>query len=132
MTHEQSRYSGRNPGHHEPKKARFAGDIRLGSDEHLRLFCTELLDTHDPYRPAVIDWPALPPDVLRRVTSLPIWNMAVQKEGFASLSVASFARSVSEPLLREALDLERSRGVSAQGGLVAPGKSLRYRTRGRT
>jgi hypothetical protein len=81
------------------------GAVRLGSNEHLRLFCLELLETHDPYRPAVIDWPVLSPDALRRVTSLPIWNMAVQKEGFASISVASFAQCVKEPLLRQAIDM---------------------------
>ena len=89
----------------ERQKPAFECPIRLGSKEHLRLFCMELLETHDPYRPAVIDWPALSPVALQRVTSLPIWNMAVQKEGFASMSVASFAQSVSEPLLRQALDM---------------------------
>ena len=29
------------------------GRIRLGSEDHLRLFCLELLETHDPYRPAM-------------------------------------------------------------------------------
>ena len=33
------------------------GPIRFGSDEHKRLFCKTLLDTHDPYKPAVLDWP---------------------------------------------------------------------------
>ena len=32
------------------------GPIRLGSDEHLRLFCLELLETYDPrlIRPVVV------------------------------------------------------------------------------
>lgn len=47
-----------------------AGSIRLGSEEHLRLFCLELLEAHDPYKPAVIDWPVLDPDALNRLTSL--------------------------------------------------------------
>jgi len=88
--------------------SRPAGVIRLGSDEHLRLFCLELLETHDPYRPAVIDWPKLAPEALERVTSLPIWNMAIQKEGFASTSVDTFARTISEPLLRQALEMDAS------------------------
>src|SRR5207302_1451987 len=33
--------------------------IRPGSDAHKTLFCRTLLDTFDPYRPAVIDWPQL-------------------------------------------------------------------------
>ena len=88
------------------RRLRPTGAVRLGSDEHLRLFCLELLETHDPYRPAVLDWPALSPEALRRVTSLPIWNMAVQKEGFASISVKTFADTVRDPLLRLAIDLD--------------------------
>ena len=82
------------------------GKIRIGSPEHLRMFCTMLLDTHNPYKPAVIEWPRLSPEALQRVTSLPIWDMAVQKEGCAAVSVESFARTVSDPLLRRALDMD--------------------------
>lgn len=82
------------------------GAIRLGSNEHLRLFCLELLETHDPYRPAILDWPALSPEALNRIISLPIWNMAVQKEGFASVSVKAFADTIKDPLLRQAIDLD--------------------------
>jgi hypothetical protein len=98
------------------------GAIRLGSDEHLRLFCLELLETHDPYRPAILDWPKLSPAALERVTSLPIWNMAVQKEGFASVSVKAFAETVQDPLLRQAVDLdanEESRHREVLSNLVA-------------
>ncbi len=35
------------------------GRFRLGSEAHKRLFCRTLLDTFDPYRPAIIDWPTL-------------------------------------------------------------------------
>lgn len=80
--------------------------IRAGSDEHKRLFCRMLLDTHNPYKPAVIDWPALAPDALRRVTSLPIWDIAVQTEGRAAIRVETFAASVRDPLLREALNMD--------------------------
>ena len=33
--------------------------VRIGSEAHKALFCRTLLDTHDPYKPAVIDWPKL-------------------------------------------------------------------------
>jgi hypothetical protein len=80
--------------------------IRIGSPEHLKMFCTMLLDTHNPYKPAVIEWPRLSADALHRVTSLPIWDMAVQKEGCAAVSVESFAETVNDPLLRRALDMD--------------------------
>ena len=66
--------------------------IRLGSEAHKALFCDALLRTHDPYKPAVIDWPMLAPAVLKRVTSLPIWDIAVQTEGRASIRVSTYAR----------------------------------------
>jgi len=34
-----------------------AGPIRFGSEAHKTLFCRTLLDTFNPYKPAVIDWP---------------------------------------------------------------------------
>ncbi|WP_175941131.1 ferritin-like domain-containing protein [Caballeronia sp. BCC1704] len=82
---------------------RSEGRIRIGSELHKRMFCEMLLTTHNPYKPAVIEWPKLDPAALRRVTSLPIWDIAVQTEGRASIRVATYAASVSDPLLNEAL-----------------------------
>jgi hypothetical protein len=80
--------------------------LKIGSEEHKTLFCRMLLETHNPYRPAVIEWPALAPEALRRVTSLPIWDIAVQTEGRASTRVRAFAASVTDPLLRSALEMD--------------------------
>jgi hypothetical protein len=68
------------------------GRIRPGSPEHLQMFCGMLLDTHNPYKPAVIDWPRLSPEALQRITTLPNRDMAVQKEGSASVSVETSRR----------------------------------------
>ena len=81
------------------------GPIKWGSDEHKRLFCKTLLDTFDPYRPAVIDWPKLEPDTQARITGLPIWDIAVQTENRAGLNVCTFAEGVDDPLLRKAIEL---------------------------
>ena len=80
--------------------------VKLGSDEHLSLFCRTLLDTHDPYRPALIEWPKLEPDAQAKIASLPIWDMAVQTEGRTGLYVQTFAESVTQPLLREAVEMD--------------------------
>jgi hypothetical protein len=81
--------------------------VRLGSEAHMRLFCRALLDTHDPYRPALIDWPALAPETQAKITSLPIWDMAVQTEGRTGLFVKTFAETIdNQPLLRAALDMD--------------------------
>jgi hypothetical protein len=81
------------------------GPIRIGSDAHKVLFCETLLETFDPYKPAVIDWPALDEDARGRLVTLPIWDIAVQTEGRARLNVASYAAEVSDPLLRRAIEL---------------------------
>ncbi len=81
------------------------GSIEIGSAVHKRMFCEMLLTTHNPYKPAVIEWPSLPPAALKRVTSLPIWDIAVQTEGRASIRVATYATRIDEPLLREALTM---------------------------
>lgn len=82
------------------------GAVRIGSTQHLQMFCNMLLQTHNPYKPAVIDWPKLSPEALHRVTSLPIWDIAVQTEGRASIRVKTFADTVGDPLLRSALEMD--------------------------
>jgi len=96
--------------------------IRPGSDAHKRLFCRTLLDTFNPYKPAVIDWPQLEPDARERLVGLPIWDVAVQTEGRARLNVASYAAVTRDPLLREAIELnafEEGRHKSVLSNLVA-------------
>ena len=82
------------------------GPIRFGSDEHKRLFCKTLLDTHNPYRPAVLDWPRLGEEAEKRITSLPIWDIAVQTENKAGMNVATYAEGIADPLLRKAVELD--------------------------
>jgi len=82
------------------------GPVRLGSPEHLMLFSRMLLDTHDPYRPALIDWPELAPDVRDKIVSLPIWDMAVQTEGRTGLFVKTFGQTVRDPLLKAAVEMD--------------------------
>ena len=98
------------------------GPVRRGSDAHKALFCRTLLDTFDPYRPAVIDWPRLDEEARNRLVSLPIWDIAVQTEGRARLNVASYAATVSDPLLRKAVELnafEEGRHKLVLSNLVA-------------
>ncbi len=98
------------------------GPIRLGSDAHKTLFCRTLLDTFNPYKPAVIDWPQLDSASRERLVSLPIWDMAVQTEGRARLNVASYAAVTPDPLLRRAIELnafEEGRHKHVLSNLVA-------------
>jgi hypothetical protein len=82
------------------------GAIVVGSQAHKHAFCRMLLDTHNPYRPSIVDWPTLEPEARDRLVSLPIWDIAMQTEGNASLRVLSYAETVSDPLLREAIEID--------------------------
>lgn len=81
------------------------GHVRVGSDAHKALFCKTLLETFNPYRPAVLDWPVLEPKTQAIITALPIWDMAVQTENRAGLFVSTYAATLSDPLLRQAVTL---------------------------
>jgi hypothetical protein len=84
----------------------FTGAVDIGSEAHKQLFCQMLLKTHNPYKPAVIAWPTLAPEALKRVTELPIWDIAVHTEGRASIRAQAFADSVRDPLLHAALAMD--------------------------
>jgi hypothetical protein len=82
-----------------------ARPVRIGSEEHKALYCRMLLETHNPYRPAAVAWPALDERARRQLRALPIWDIAVQTEGKASLNVRSYAETIDDPLLRQAIEL---------------------------
>ena len=82
-----------------------AARVRMGSQEHKRLLSRMMLDTHDPYRPALIHWPKLDEETRQKIVSLPIWDIAVQTEGRASLNVKTFNEAIGDPLLHEAIGM---------------------------
>lgn len=94
----------------------------IGSDSHKRLFCNMLLDTHNPYKPKVLDWLKLTDEERKRLTDLPIWDMAVQVEGQASVNVLSYAEEISDSLLKSAVEMngrEEARHKHVLSNLVA-------------
>jgi hypothetical protein len=74
-----------------PRQRTFAGFacVNHGSDAHKHMLRRMLPKTHDPYKPAVIHWPALSPDALERPCLLPIRDVAVQAAGRASFPPAN-------------------------------------------
>jgi hypothetical protein len=96
--------------------------IQIGSEAHKRLFCRMLLETHDPYKPAIIDWPKLKDDERSRLVNLPIWNIAIQTEGRAKIHVMTYAEHIADPLLNEAIRLngfEEGRHKEVLSNMVA-------------
>ena len=82
------------------------GPIAVGSEAHKAAFCRMLLDTHNPYKPSIIDWPALDDAARERLVNLPIWDIAVQTEGKARLRVLSYAKRIDDWLLQQAIELD--------------------------
>jgi hypothetical protein len=81
------------------------GPIVPGSDAHKTAFCRMLLDTHNPYKPSIIEWPVLDAEARDRLVSLPIWDIAVQTEGKARERVLSYAAMIEDALLRRAVEM---------------------------
>jgi hypothetical protein len=82
-----------------------SGPVVIGTEAHKNLFCRTLLDTFDPYRPAVLNWPRLERETRDRLVRLPIWDIAVQTEGKAGLRVKTYGEQISDPLLAGAIAL---------------------------
>jgi hypothetical protein len=102
--------------------SRLTGPLSPGTDRHRREVCRMFRETFNPYRPAVLDWPALDPPTLQRIVALPIWDIAVQTEGKARLRMAAYARTLVDPDMRNALALnawEESRHKEVLSKMVA-------------
>ncbi|HVZ06643.1 ferritin-like domain-containing protein [Rhodopila sp.] len=81
------------------------GRFRTGSGTHKYEVCRMFEETFNPYRPSVIPWPKLDQETLNRITSLPIWDIAVQTEGKARLRMAAYAATLFDPDMRSAIAL---------------------------
>lgn len=95
--------------------------VRTGSDEHKQIFCRAFIDTHDPFDPATLPWPDLDAQSLARLRAVPFWGTALQIERNAGFLVDAFARTISDPLIREAIALqgyEENRHAKMIGTLV--------------
>jgi hypothetical protein len=98
------------------------GAVRLGSEQHLELFCRQLLETHDPYKPSIIDWPKLDAETRSRIVALPIWDIAVQTEGRAGINVRTYGERSCSGLLKKAVEMnafEESRHKQVLANMVA-------------
>ncbi|AQS88204.1 hypothetical protein AA101099_1852 [Neoasaia chiangmaiensis NBRC 101099] len=79
------------------------GPLKPGTEDHKRAVAQMFRETFNPYKPSVIAWPKLDPDTLHRITSLPIWDIAVETEGKARLRMAAYASMLDDPDMKDAL-----------------------------
>jgi hypothetical protein len=99
-----------------------AGPLTPGTEEHKREVCRMFRETFNPYRPSVITWPRLDDEARQRITSLPIWDIAVQTEGKARLRMASYAGCIADRDMRSAIALnawEENRHKTVLSNLVS-------------
>jgi hypothetical protein len=80
--------------------------VTVGSAEHRRLLGRFFLDTHVEYVPEQMQWPQLGDEELARLRALPFWQEAVSTENVTSNTVAAAAALESDPLVRQAIELQ--------------------------
>ncbi len=80
--------------------------MQIGSEEHKALFCRSFIDSHRPYDPRDWPWPDLDQTSLARLRAIPIWTLALEVEMGAGVMLGGFAKRETDPLVREALELQ--------------------------
>jgi hypothetical protein len=80
--------------------------IRIGSEAHKQRFCRQFIDTHQRFDPETLPWPVLDETALGRMRAVPFWQEVLHTERRAGAIVRAFAATITDPLVREAVDLE--------------------------
>jgi hypothetical protein len=80
--------------------------IKIGSEEHLELFCRQFIGSYTDYEPQTLPWPELSAAELDRLRGVPFWQEVLHTERRAGAIVQAFAKTIDEPLVREAVDLQ--------------------------
>jgi hypothetical protein len=80
--------------------------MKIGSAEHKERFCRQFIATHSRFDPATLAWPDLDDAALGRLCGIPFWQEVLYTERRAGAIVAAYARTVPDPLVREAVALQ--------------------------
>jgi hypothetical protein len=80
--------------------------VQIGSNEHKELFCRSFMQSHHAYDPQEWPWPDLDDLSLARLRAIPIWTLALEVELGAGEMLGKFAKTETDPLVREALELQ--------------------------
>ena len=80
--------------------------MKIGSEDHKRLFCRNFIETHRRFEPAELPWPTLDDEELGRLRAVPFWQEVFHTERRAGAIVEAFAKTIDDPLVREAVDLQ--------------------------
>ena len=77
-----------------------------GSQAHKTLFCQSFIETHRQFEPAELPWPTLDAVSIDRLRSIPFWSVALAAERNAGVMVTRYARTIDDPVIREALAMQ--------------------------
>jgi hypothetical protein len=80
--------------------------MKIGSNEHKERFCRQFIASHCRFDPAALSWPDLDPPALGRLRAVPFWQEVLYTERRAGAIVSAFARTIADPLVREAVSLQ--------------------------
>jgi hypothetical protein len=80
--------------------------MKIGSDEHKKLFCRDFIVSHCRFDPAGLAWPDLDAAALERLRGIPFWQEVLYTERRAGAIVAAYAETITDPLVREAVMLQ--------------------------
>jgi len=78
----------------------------IGSEAHKERFCGQFIDSHRDFDPESLPWPELDDVSLQRMRAVPFWEEVLHTERRAGRIVKAFARTISDPLVREAIELQ--------------------------
>jgi hypothetical protein len=79
--------------------------MKFGSYEHKKLFCRSFIDSHTPFQPELLSWPKLDVPYLERLQSIPFWPDFLREQQKTAQIVHSYAQTVRDPLMKEAIAL---------------------------
>lgn len=80
--------------------------MQIGLEAHKELFCQSFMATHIAYEPENLPWPRLDSKQLSLLQGIPFWEKARDTEREAGVLVSAFAKTIDDPLIREAIALQ--------------------------
>jgi hypothetical protein len=80
--------------------------MQIGSQAHKARFCRQFIDSHRRFDPESLPWPELDDGALERMRAVPFWQEVLHTERRAAVIVASYAATIADPLVREAVELQ--------------------------
>jgi hypothetical protein len=80
--------------------------MKIGSEEHKQRFCRDFIASHCRFEPKALTWPELDEAALGRLRAIPFWQEVLYTERRAGAIVDTYAQTIADPLVHEAVALQ--------------------------